>query len=381
MLKREKKMLFFIGMLILVLSAVCVVFKTLTAYAPMGIFSKILILAFLVLSWFAPVWLRFLQKRPELITPEVYDIAYKLGYFLMGFVLILSIVIIARDILWYVLYFASGKQSLFNPNNAQHINNANVWALVLSVLFSFYGVWEAHKTPVVKEIFIQDARITKPLKFVAASDFHINRSTPKWHIQKMIDVVNAQNPDYILLVGDIADDDPNPETLEKFKMLAALKAKKTYISLGNHEHYHRPYAWIIEFANLQFEVLLNSGEQIENTGVYVAGIPDTGAASANYERAFKTAGDSYKILLSHSPADFKELDKNLVDIQFSGHTHGGQIFPFQFITKKANNGYLSGLYEEGGKKLFVMKGAGYWGPPMRILAEPDIAVLTLEPEK
>jgi len=374
-------MIFFIGMLIVIFSAMGVVYKAFTAYMPTSIFFKLFVLFMLYMSWFAPVWLRWLQKIPNIINNDIYDAAYKLGYFMMGFVLILSIVIIARDILWYVLYFISGKQSFFNPDNAHHINITNIWAIALSLLFSFYGVFEAHKTPVVKELFIQDARITQPLKFVVASDFHINRSTPKWHIQKMIDVINAQNPDYILLVGDIADDDPTPETLEKFKILTALKAKKTYISLGNHEYYHKPYTWMIEFSNLKFEVLQNSGEHIADTGVYVAGVPDTGSSSANYKRAFQIAGDSYKILLSHSPADFKELDKNLVDIQFSGHTHGGQIFPFQFITKKANNGYLSGLYEDGGKKLFVMKGAGYWGPPMRIFAEPDIAVLTLEPKK
>ena len=138
---------------------------------------------------------------------------------------------------------------------------------------------------------------------------------------------------------------------------------------------------MIEFAKLKFEVLQNSGEQIENTGVYIAGVPDTSAASANYKNALQNAGDSYKILLAHAPADFKNLAQNSVDIQFSGHTHGGQMVPFQHIAKKVNNGYLSGLYEKDGAKLFVLKGAGYWGPPMRILAEPDIAVLTLEPQK
>jgi len=368
-------------MLIVIFSAMGVVYKAFTAYMPTSIFFKLFVLFMLYMSWFAPVWLRWLQKIPNIINNDIYDAVYKLGYFMMGFVLILSIVIIARDILWYVLYFISGKQSFFNPDNAHHINITNIWAIALSLLFSCYGVFEAHKTPVVKELFIQDARITQPLKFVVASDFHINRSTPKTHIQKMINAVNAQNPDYILLVGDIIDDKPTEKVLKKFKMLSALKAKKIYISLGNHEYYNKPYTWMIEFAKLGFEVLQNSGEQIENTGVYVAGVPDTGSSSANYKRAFQIAGDSYKILLSHSPADFKELDKNLVDIQFSGHTHGGQIFPFQFITKKANNGYLSGLYEKDGAKLFVLKGAGYWGPPMRILAEPDIAVLTLEPKK
>ena len=374
-------MIFFIGMLIVIFSAVGVVYKAFTAYMPTGIFFKVFVLLMLYTSWFAPVWLRWLQKIPNIVNDTVYDVAYKLGYFMMGFVLILSILIVARDILWYILYFISGKQNLLNPDNAHYINISNICVLMLTAFISFYGVWEAHKTPVVKNINIQDERIKQSLKFVVASDFHINRSTSVKHIQKIIDTINAQNPDYILLVGDIIDDKPTPKTIEKFEMLSALKAKKVYISLGNHEFYNLPFAWIIEFAKLRFEILQNFGEKIKDTGVYVAGIPDTNSAEVNYERAFFNAGDNYKILLSHAPAEFKTNNKSLFDIQFSGHTHGGQIFPLHFITKNANNGYLKGLYELDGSKLFVMKGTGYWGPPMRLLAEPDIVVLTLEPTK
>ena len=184
MTRRVKFMIFFIGTLILVLASVGVLYKTLTGYATLGIFSKLTVLTLLVLSWFAPIWLRFMQKRPDIISGAVYDIAYKLGYFMMGFVLILTMLIIARDILWYVLYFISGKKALFNPDIAHNINVANIVALILALLISFYGVWQAHKTPVVQNIRIQDVRLTSPLKFVIASDFHINHATPKWHIQK-----------------------------------------------------------------------------------------------------------------------------------------------------------------------------------------------------
>lgn len=374
-------MIFFIGMLIIALSATGVVYKTLTGYAAFGFFSKIFVLAFLLLAWFAPMWLRYLQKIPAVSNTAFYDALYKLGYLMMGFVLILSMLIIARDILWYVLYFISGKYALFNPDNAQHINKANLIMLILTGLISFYGVWQAHKIPAVIEHHIQDARIKKPVKFVVASDLHINKSTLTGHINKMIDVINAQNPDYILLVGDIADDDPNDKTLQKINMLSKLKAKKIFLSLGNHEYYHKPYAWMIVFSKLRFTVLQNSGEPLEDTGIYVAGVPDARTTSVNYKNALANAGDAYKILLSHTPIDFKNISKSMLDLQFSGHTHGGQIFPFQYITKKANKGYLSGLYQEDGAKLFVLKGAGYWGPPMRILAEPDIAVFTLEPLK
>ncbi len=372
-------MVFFIGMMIFVIASIAVTYKTLTGYADLSAFSKILILLVLTASWFSPMWLRWLRNGPDFLNGTFYDIVYKLGYFMMGFVLILTILLLLRDILWHIIYFISRADAL-NPDNARHINFLNVITLGLTLLIAFYGVYEAHKTPDVKEINITDSRIKEPMKFVMASDFHINNSTPKWHIQKMIDVINKQNPDYILLVGDIVDDDP-ARGLKKFQMLSKLKAKKVYISLGNHEYYHKPYAWMIEFNKLGFEVLHNSGEKIGETGIYVGGVPDVRTDRANYKRTFEDAGDTYKILLSHSPTSFKMLDKKIFDIQFSGHTHGGQIFPFQYITKKANNGYLAGLYETQGSHLFVSRGAGYWGPPMRILAWPDIAVLNAEPSK
>jgi len=373
-------MFFFIGMLILVISFISVVYKILTGYAVVTWHTKTALLLFLSVAWFAPVWLRWLRHSPDIFDGMVYDCLYKIGYFLMGFVLILSLLLIARDIIWQVLYFII-KKPVLNPDNAHYINVLNMATIVLALMVSFYGVYEAHKTPQVKTLTISNQRIKKPVKIAAASDFHINHSTPVWHINKMIDVINAQNPDYIVLVGDIVDDTPDL-ALRKFLTLLKLKAKKVYISLGNHEYYNRPYGWMIEFVNSGFEVLHNSGERIEGTGLYLAGIPDVNSAKVNYDRTFKMAEDEdYKILLSHSPDNFKKTDKSKFDLQLSGHTHGGQIFPFQYITKQANEGYLSGLYHAEGTKLYVMKGAGYWGPPMRLFAQPDILVLNLEPMK
>lgn len=372
--------MFFIGMLIFVIASIAVTYKILTGYASISILSKACVLLFLIISWFTPVWLHFLKKGPDFLSGPCYDVAYKLGYFMMGFVLILTMLLIFRDVVWHILHLLLRSEKL-NPDSAYHINLFNMLTLGLSFLISLYGVYEAHKTPEVKNIYAADERIKEPVKFVVASDFHINRSTPKFHIHKIIDAINAQNPDYILLVGDVVDDDPE-YTLEKFKMLTALKAKKIYITLGNHEFYNKPYAWMIEFAKEGFEILHNTGEKLEKEGIYVAGVPDVGTTDVNYDKAFLYADDDeYKILLSHSPADFNEVDKTRFDIQFSGHTHGGQIFPFQYITKKANAGYLEGLYKTENADLFVMHGAGYWGPPMRIGAAPDIAVLTLEPKK
>ena len=369
-------MLFFVLMLTFVIAAIAVVYKVLTGYVACGVLCKIAVLSILTLSWFAPMWLRFLRRFG--VSGMFYDVSYKIGYFMMGFVLILSMLIIARDILWYVVYLCSGKAHVLNPDNMHSVCVLNSVTIGLALLISAYGFFEAHQSIEIQNIKIEDERVKKETKFVVASDMHINATTPIKHIQNMISIINAQNPDYILLVGDIADDLPQ-KAIKKVNLLSALKAKKVYISLGNHEYYNRPYAWMDAFTKLNFEVLQNSGEELDGTGIYVGGVPDSSAASVNYQRTFRGSDHLYRILLAHTPADFKNADKHYFDMQFSGHTHGGQIFSFQYITKRANNGYLSGLYKEGKTNLFVMKGMGYWGPPMRVLATPDIVVFTLKP--
>lgn len=369
-------MFFLVGMLIFVISAIAVTYKVLVGYVQASLFVRLSLLVFLTLSWFAPLWLRGFRHLPVAFNGTFYDIAYKLGYFLMGFVLILFMLLFVRDILWHILYFVIKIPSL-NPDNVRTIQILNVMTVLLSFIISLYGVYEAHQKPSAIEFNIVDSRLKKEAKIVVASDFHINQSTPDWHIQKIISAINEQNPDYILLVGDIIDDDPE-YGLEKFQQLSALNAKKIYISLGNHEYYHKPYIWAIKFADLGFEVLHNRGVSLSDLGLYIAGVPDVGTATVLYDAAFDASTDEYKILMSHSPSDFKKMDKTKPDLQVSGHTHGGQIFPFQYVTKKAND-YLSGMYEEDGTKLFVSKGAGYWGPPMRIMAEPDIGVINLRP--
>ncbi len=368
--------MFFALMLVFVLAALSITYKILVGYTSLSLFWRLLVLVSLVCAWFSPVLLRLIRKMPLMFHGAFYEFSYKIGYFLMGFALILFILLFVRDILWHIVFYVSKSQAL-NPNNAHMINVLNVYTIALALLISFYGLFEAHQQPYVEEVTIQDAKIKQPLKIVVASDLHINQSTPIWHINKMINQINNQEPDYILLVGDIADDDLL-YALPKIRLLSKLKAKKIYLTLGNHEYYHNPYSWMKAFSDLGFQVLQNTGETIEATGLYIAGVPDTGSARVFYNKAFETSKDEFKILMSHSPADFKTINQDMFDLQVSGHTHGGQIFPFQYLTKKANNGYLEGLYQEKAK-LFISKGAGYWGPPMRIGARPDIVRINLVP--
>lgn len=369
---------FLIMTFVLAISCLLITYKTLASYSAFSVWAKICILIILAISWFSPVILKLIRHY-NLLDGVKYAIVAKTAYFMLGLALILVILLVLRDIIWFMIYYISHNQDL-NPNNVQLINRNNLITVVLSIMIALYGVYEANKTPKVIDLTIEDARIKHDTKVVVAGDFHIDMATPLWRIQQIVNLINEQNPDYILLVGDIIDD--KPEGLdEKIEELKKLKAKKIYISFGNHEHYNAYAKWMVKFTYAGFEVLYNTGEPLNDTGVYVAGIPDMYSVEPNFEKALYSAEDKhYKVLMSHSPAIAKEIEKGKFDLTLSGHTHGGQIYPFHHIVKSAND-FIAGMYDVNGNKLYITRGAGYWGPPMRLFAPSDITVFNFKGNK
>lgn len=368
---------FLIAIIIVMLACISITYKTLAGYSDFSALAKFSILALIIVAWLSPLLLGVLRHY-SLIGESAYAVIAKVSYFLMGLAFILIMLILVREVIWYTVYFISRNQAL-SPDNAALLNRNNLITVILATLIAFYGVYEAHKVPAVKDITITDSRIKGNVKMVVASDFHIDTATPMGQIKNFVNVINAQNPDYILLVGDIIDD--VPEKLEaQMQELQKLKAKKIYLSLGNHEYYNAPSKWLIKFTHMGFEVLHNTGEKIGNTGLFISGIPDAGVSKPNFTKALYFATDDvYKILLSHSPKVIDTLEAGQYDLQLSGHTHGGQIFPFNYVAEIAN-GYLAGEYTVHGDKLYITRGAGYWGPPMRILAPSDITVINFKAE-
>lgn len=368
-------MFFITALLIVGISCIAITYKTLVGYGNFSYFTKIGVLLLLLAAWFSPMFLRILrQYLPN--HSGLCAICSQTAYFLMGYAFILVMLLLARDFIWYIIYFISRNPNL-NPNNAELLNYSNLWTLLICLVISVYGVYEATKTPAVKEYVISDPRILQDTKIVIASDLHIDQAKSMRQIEHSVDTINAQKPDYILLVGDIIDN--VPASLEKkIEPLNRLKAEKIYVSLGNHEYYNNPTQWMIKFTEMGFNILHNSGETVEKRGLYIAGVPDAHSAAIDFEKAGQDALPSqYKILMSHSPTTANMLKKDQFDLQVSGHTHGGQIFPFNFLAEKVN-GYLAGMYNVNGNRLYVSRGAGYWGPPLRIFAPSDITVIRLK---
>ena len=351
----------------------------LVGYCDCAEWIKTAVYIFLFIAWFSPILIWNWQIKRN-IPLKLYFVIAKIGYFLEGFAFLLMMVLLIRDAVWWFVYYFSNGWLIISPLKDNIVADVNLITVVAVFIVSLYGVYVAEKLPQVSRYVFADERIKKPLKILVAADLHITKMTSVNKVKSWVKFFNELKPDAVLFSGDVADD-MVVNIRKQIKELKKIRAPLgIYYVLGNHETYFNPYAWEAEFASQGWLVLHNSGAGIENTGVYVAGLPDDRAFNVNIGQSVQKAKDEYIILLSHTPNVLKKIENDKIDLMVCGHTHGGQIFPFNLLTKLGNSGMVSGLYEKEYTKVLISRGVGYWGPPMRIGAPSDVILLELEPK-
>ena len=379
-------MYFAIASAIIAIACSAITIKTLVGYSDIRRRYKIIIGILVTLGWFSPLlvgWLRCLN-----VENVIFSSVTQILYLMFGTVFILFTMLLFRDVVWFALYGLYhklfGENWKLHPKNINLLDKANLIVVMLTVFFVTLAIYGGAKEPELKELEFSSSRISKDMRIVMISDTHINRTTPVEKVKRLVERVNALEPDAIVLVGDIADDKVEA-VKEHMDALGELKAKYPPLyTFGNHEYYNGLIPWQFKFKTMGFLIMFNHGVRIPEHNVYIAGIPDAHIANnsdvwnVNFIQAFKGAKEgNYRILLSHTPDFADYLSKDSVDLQLSGHTHGGQIFPFHILAKYANK-YLSGLYDVNGIKLYVSNGAGYWGPAMRLFAPSEITLIELK---
>ena len=372
-----------IAFLIVAVAVIAITYKTYVGYGEYGWGIKICLLLFLLIGWSAPFIshiIRHSDVAKWLLTLS--DILY----ILWVFVALLFVISFVRDTIW-MLITAIRRLPMESMDNPELLLKLNLGTIVLCVLLCGYGVYEGTKEPVLKTYDIVSQKIKKPTKVVMLADTHIDVNVSPQKVKKLVDRVNGLHPDAIVMVGDIIDNYP-AKLYHQMNELKKLKAPYgRYITLGNHEFYAGARDWAMTFAQAGLDFLNNIGVKVADTGLYIAGIPDIPSAQMvkmpiKIDNAlYKASKEDYVILLSHSPKIAEGLTAENTDLQLSGHTHGGQVFPFHYFVKKANDGALAGFYDKKGIKLYVSRGTGYWGPAMRILAPSEITVFNFMPEK
>jgi predicted MPP superfamily phosphohydrolase len=222
-------------------------------------------------------------------------------------------------------------------------------------------------------------------RIVQITDLHIGPTLGHKWLEQVVAQVNALAPDLVAITGDLVDG--SVEALrDQTAPLAALRAKHgVFFVTGNHEYYSGADAWIAELGRLGVRVLRNERVAIgEGEASFdLAGVDDYSAHrfgrghGADLARAVAGRDTGRElVLLAHQPKQIHDAVKHGVGLQLSGHTHGGQFFPWHLFVR-LDQPFLSGLGRLGDTQIYVSRGTGYWGPPIRIAAPPEISVIEL----
>ncbi|WP_330348524.1 metallophosphoesterase [Streptomyces sp. NBC_00582] len=244
------------------------------------------------------------------------------------------------------------------------------------------GTYGVLRGPKVKRVTVPLAKLPRTAhgyRIAVVSDIHLGPVLGRGFAQKVVDTINATQPDLIAVVGDLVDGsvkDLGPAAAP----LAGLRARHgSFFVTGNHEYFSGAEQWVEEVRRLGIDPLEN--ERTELPWFDLAGVNDLAGESEGQGPDFTRAlGDRDTtracVLLAHQPVQIHDAVRHGVDLQLSGHTHGGQLFPGNLIAGAANP-TLAGLERYGDTQLYVSRGAGAWGPPTRVGAPSDITVIEL----
>lgn len=294
-------------------------------------------------------------------------------YTAMGFLTFIVVFTILRDLIW----LTTGE--LFSVSIV----------LVFTCLSLLLGFINASTGPKIRTVKIPVLNLVPDLegfKIVQISDLHIGPTIRAPYVEKVVRKINDLSADIVVLTGDIGDGNVKQHRKDVAPLGKMKSRYGSFFTTGNHEYYWNANEWLGVMNNLGIINLINRGKVIhhESTKVLIAGIPDpvsrllpdlTGIQEA------ETARDAaFKILLSHRPGIAHEAALSGFNLQLSGHTHGGQFFPWTIVVKFVHKISL-GLHQMGNMWIYVNPGTGSWGPLLRLGTTPEITLLVLTQSK
>ena len=226
--------------------------------------------------------------------------------------------------------------------------------------------------------------LKQPYSMVQISDIHIGGLIDKNFIKSLVDKVNILKPDVVVITGDLVDTklDFAKPALDELKNIQSKFG--TYFIVGNHEYFHGVQPIINYVNSLGIKTLENENVYIGkiDVGFYLCCVYDRfgdkyGAYKPDINKALENTQNEPTVLLAHQPKYVNEIETKGIDLILCGHTHGGQIFPFNFLVK-LQQPYVRGLHIHNEfTQVYVNKGTGFWGPPMRLGASSEITYLKL----
>lgn len=300
------------------------------------------------------------------------------GTLLMGLFSSLLVLTLLRDIALIVL-----------PQAYRH--DSALLVVALTLLVTFIGYINARRIPRVARVTVPIAGLPEALHgFTIAqiTDLHVGPTIKRAYVAGVVNRLNTLNPDLIAMTGDLVDGDVDALG-PHIAPLAGMSARHGVFAVtGNHEYYSGVGQWISEYERLGMRVLMNEHVVVEHNGapLVVAGVTDFSAGKFDAAQtsdparalAGAPAGVTPAILLAHQPRSAPAAAKAGFDLQLSGHTHGGQFWPWSLFVP-LQQPFTAGLHKLGRLWIYTSRGTGYWGPPKRFGAPSEITLLRLEP--
>jgi predicted MPP superfamily phosphohydrolase len=265
---------------------------------------------------------------------------------------------------------------------------------LLAAAATLWGLANARRTARVKRVDVPIAGLPAPLhgfSIAQLSDIHVGPTVKRPYLQAIVDRVNALEPDAVAITGDLVDGRVQ-DLHQDVAPLAQLRARHgSFFVTGNHEYYSGAAEWTAHLRTLGIRVLMNEHVLLAHDGarLVMAGVTDPmahhvdPADRSDPQRALAGAptdatGATPRVLLAHQPRSAEGAAAAGFDLQLSGHTHGGQIWPFNFFVP-LQQPYTAGLHRLRQLWVYTSRGTGYWGPPLRLGAPSEITLVRLVP--
>ncbi|MFD3872502.1 metallophosphoesterase [Streptomyces sp. NPDC058623] len=255
-------------------------------------------------------------------------------------------------------------------------------ALVATAATVGTGTYGVLRGPRVKRVQVPLARLPRAahgFRIAVVSDVHLGAVLGRAHAQRIVDTVNRTQPDLIAIVGDLVDGDVQDLGPAAAPLRGLTSRHGTFFVTGNHEYFSGAQQWVDHVRELGLTPLENARRELPYFDL--AGVNDIAGETEGHGPDFAAAlGDRDRsrtsVLLAHQPVVIDDAVRHGVDLQLSGHTHGGQLWPGNYLAELANP-TVAGLERYGDTQLYVSRGAGAWGPPVRVGAPSDITVVEL----
>jgi hypothetical protein len=329
------------------------------------------------------------------------------GLVAMGWFSSMFVGTLLRDVVLLVAWVAQLSGWLLTDPMLNLARWSAIAVPLIATASSLIGFFNARRTARVVRIDVPIAGLPSALRgFTIAqlSDLHVGPTIRHGYIQRIVERVNRLEADVVAITGDLVDGDV-PTLQRHIAPLAGLKARHgTFVVTGNHEYYAGATAWVAELRRMGLRVLQNEHALLSARGSYgrmtahgaqtddeadaatllLAGVNDftaghfDAAQASDPQGALSGApqGVGTRILLAHQPRTAEAAEMAGFQLQLSGHTHGGQFFPWNFFVP-LQQPYVSGLHRLGGMWIYISRGTGYWGPPKRIGAPSEITLVRL----